>query len=445
MQKLKEFFSSLLQPDAFATFFNYTIKIFLNPIIVLFVPVFLSENQQGYWYTFGSIAALTTFADLGFTSIMTQYVAHEYTYLKLDKVDGKFFGQEEHIKRMSSLFKFVVHWMGIVLFVALCIILLAGMVMFSGSNDGVKWFLPWVMYALSSVYNFASQVALSFFEGCDQFAITQKIRASSSIIHCITTIGLLAAGMGLYALSIPLIVKGSLVFYFLIRYFGSTFAQLRNVDNDEKIAWGKEIVPLLVRYAISWASGYFSFQIYNPMTFSIFGASAAGKVGYSLSIVQAMYTVSNAWSLISIPKYNMAVEKKEWLYMDSLLRRNLIYSSIVYIMGILALFITKRIPFTEKFIWSRVVSGQSMIILCGAYYLTMISYAISTYLRSHKKEPYMVVSVLSGVGSVILTFIFAQYIGFESIFVGILMTNILVLPIAIYIWHRFKIRWHADK
>lgn len=444
MGKVKEFITSLLQPDALMTFLNYIVKIFLNPIIVLFVPVFLNENQQGYWYTFGSIAALTSFADLGFTSIMTQYVAHEYAYLKLEKSNKIFVGLKEHIQRMSSLLKFIIRWMRMVLAIALAIIIFSGLIMFSGGNDKVNWLIPWILYAISSVYNFSSYIALSFFEGCDQFAITQRIHACSGIVHCVTTIGLLAVGAGLYALSIPLFLKGSIVYVLLRRHFRDSITQLWNEKCDKEIAWKKEFVPLLGRYAVSWIFGYFATQIYNPLTFALFGSSDAGKVGYSLSIIQAIYSVSNAWSLISISKYNMAVEKKEWSYMDSLLKRNLLYSSIVYVLAIAVLYLTQGIPMLNNFIWSRIMSGKPMLILCGAYYISIVTYAMATYLRAHKQEPFMIVSILSGGCSALLTCILTCYVGLDCIFTGYFMSNLLVLPVAIHIWRKFKIKWHTE-
>ncbi len=444
MKKVKEFITSLLQPDVFATFVNYIVKIFLNPIIVLFVPVFLNENQQGYWYTFGSIAALTTFADLGFTSIMTQFAAHEYAYLQLDKSDKRFVGSAEHIKRMSSLFRFIIRWMRIVLAIALVTIIIVGFIMFSGGNDNVNWLMPWILYAISSVYVFSSQVALSFYEGCDQFAITQRTHTLSGIFHCVATIVFLAAGLGLYALSLPLFIKGSVAFLSIRKHFGSSVMQLWKEEGGEEIAWKKEFVPLLGRYAVSWISGYFASQIYNPLVFSLFGSSAAGKVGYSLSIVQAIYSVSNAWSLISIPKYNMAVEKRKWPYMDSLLKRNLIYSSVVYAIGICALYLTQRIPFLNKLIWSRLLFGQAMMALCGAYFISMISYAMSTYLRAHKKEPFLIPSVLLGVSSALLTFVLTYHMGLDFIFWGYFLGNLLVLPLSVHIWRKFRARWHTE-
>lgn len=442
LNKVKHFFIALLQPDAFATFLNYVVKIFLNPVIVLFVPVFLSENLQGYWYTFGSIAALTTFADLGFTSIMTQYVAHEYTYLTLDRTTGIFIGDDDKVQRMSSLFRFVIKWLRAVLMIAVVIILFGGIVIFSHNEDDVGWGIPWILYVVATVYNFASQAALSYYEGCDQFATTQKLRIMASTFHCIATIGLLGFGAGLYALSLPLFLKGTVVFYTLLKKFGASVRQMLNCEILEIIPWSREFVPLLRRYAISWASGYFASQIYNPLAFALYGSVAAGRVGYSLSIIQAIYTVANVWSLISIPKYNMAVEKREWEKMDNLLKRNIAYSAVVYVIGLSALSFTRYIPPMARIIWTKMMPLESMLLLGIAYLFAMMVYAMATYLRAHKQEPFMIVSILSGIISAILTYAMTIYIGLEYIFVGLFISEIVVLPIGIYIFLEFRQKWH---
>ena len=49
---------------------------------IFFIVDFLSLNNQGYWYTFLSLGALATFAELGFTTIITQIISHEYAYLE---------------------------------------------------------------------------------------------------------------------------------------------------------------------------------------------------------------------------------------------------------------------------------------------------------------------------------------------------------------------------
>ena len=442
IKEIKKLIHELLQPDSLATFVNYTVKLFLNPIIVLFVPVFLSETVQGYWYTFGSIAALTTFADLGFTSILTQFAAHEYAYLSIDKDKKGFLGEQKYLDRISSLFQFLIRWMRIVLIIATAVILIAGIIMFSREADGVHWVAPWVLYVIATIINFASQVGLSFFEGCDQFAITQRVRTIASVFHCLATIALLALGFGLYALAIPLFIKAAIVFLSLKLRFGYAIRQLIHTIPEVEVKWKNEFVPLLGRYAISWGSGYFSSQLFNPLVFALFGSTAAGKVGYSLSIIQAIYSISNVWSLITIPKYNISVERKAWNEMDVLLKRNILYSSLFYSLGLGALFGSQYISILRKLIWSRIMPATAVLALAAGYYLSVISYALSTYLRAHKKEPFMVPSVILGVVSSILTVVFLYLLGLNSVFGGILLGQIVVLPISFSIWKRDREKWH---
>ena len=52
--------------DILATFFNQAWRLIAGPLMLLLIPLYLTEEQQGYWYLFGSVAALSTFADLGF-------------------------------------------------------------------------------------------------------------------------------------------------------------------------------------------------------------------------------------------------------------------------------------------------------------------------------------------------------------------------------------------
>ena len=45
----------------------------------------LSSNEQGYYYTFGSIIAIQVFFELGLNTIIIQFVAHEVAHLNLNK------------------------------------------------------------------------------------------------------------------------------------------------------------------------------------------------------------------------------------------------------------------------------------------------------------------------------------------------------------------------
>ena len=51
---------------------------------IFFIINYLTIVEQGYWYTFLSLGALTVFAELGFTTIITQFISHEYAKFLAD-------------------------------------------------------------------------------------------------------------------------------------------------------------------------------------------------------------------------------------------------------------------------------------------------------------------------------------------------------------------------
>ena len=48
---------------------------------VFLVVKFMTNLEQGYYYTFGSIVAIQIFFELGLNTIITQYAAHENAHL----------------------------------------------------------------------------------------------------------------------------------------------------------------------------------------------------------------------------------------------------------------------------------------------------------------------------------------------------------------------------
>lgn len=93
--------------DLFATLLNQMRKFVSGPITMLLIPLFLTEVQQGYWYLFGSIASLSTFADLGFSNIILQFSAHEFAFLSFEE-SGVIIGNNNHLKKLGSFFRFIV-------------------------------------------------------------------------------------------------------------------------------------------------------------------------------------------------------------------------------------------------------------------------------------------------------------------------------------------------
>ena len=84
--------------------FNKALNVVKGPITLYFLIRYLNPSTQGLWYTFGSLGALTIFAELGFLTIITQFVSHEFAFLQNE--NGKVVGPYEKLNRFFGLIRF---------------------------------------------------------------------------------------------------------------------------------------------------------------------------------------------------------------------------------------------------------------------------------------------------------------------------------------------------
>lgn len=137
-------------------------KIFTGPILLILVPVYLSEQMQGYWYTFFSISALSLLADLGFSSIVTQFTAHEFYKLSFNK-EGEIIGDANGFVKIVSLFNYICIRTICVVTFAFIIIFFIGLKILDTENVSFEWKIPWLIFNMSSGVKFFINVILSFF------------------------------------------------------------------------------------------------------------------------------------------------------------------------------------------------------------------------------------------------------------------------------------------
>ena len=262
---------TFLSYDFRHTAYNQLWRLVSGPLLLILVPLYLNPEVQGYWYTFMSLAALAIFADMGFSSILLQFSAHEFAYLKFGS-NKKLIGEKQHLERLSTLLIFAMKWslgMGIIAFP---IILSVGFMMLAEKQTVVSWMIPWTIYGLASVFVFMNSMILSFIEGCNSVGEVQKIRFVISFFTTISTVLFLVLGFELYALAISLLI-GALCGMGIILYrYQYMLRQLYILSLGASYTWKNEILPLTGKYAISWISGYFIFSIFTPIAFHYYGA-----------------------------------------------------------------------------------------------------------------------------------------------------------------------------
>ena len=162
---LRQFITQKLGVDK-AIFYTLVGRSFGIPVSVLtifFIARFLSPEEQGYYYTFGSIVALQVFFELGLTGIITQFVAHEASHLKWN--GREFEGEEKYKSRLASLFRFCAKWYLVFAAAIVILLLIAGLTFFShydAHGKDINWALPWTLLVAGTAMNFLIAPITSF-------------------------------------------------------------------------------------------------------------------------------------------------------------------------------------------------------------------------------------------------------------------------------------------
>lgn len=418
---------STYKRDVFSTFLNQGWRIISGPLVLLCIPYFLNAIEQGYWYTFISVAALSVLADLGFSNIILQFSAHEFAFLSF-KEDKSIYGNLEHLKKLAAFFRFSIKWLFKIVSIVFPLIIIGGYYFISSKEISEEspylWQMAWSIYAVTSAFLFMNSIVLSFFEGCNLVSKVQRIRFQISAATSLVMIVGLIFHLKLFALALSG-VMGALVGCFLIYYhFSKIISQLLQVSKHAFYNWWPEFYSLIWRYAISWGSGFLVFQLFTPLTFYFYGPVFAGKIGISIAMWTAGFNIAISWITAVTPKLNMLISEKKWNQLDKLFKNSVVQSVGTMLLGGLFFFIVEYFIGSKFHFFTRILSPNGMMILFLAWLLQVMANTMAIYLRAHKHEPLVIISCINAVIVLGGTALCGMFLESEYMFVGFLAGTI---------------------
>lgn len=427
---------------------------FAGLVSVLFISTFLTGVEQGFYYTFGSILALQIFFELGLTGIMTQYVAHEASHLSLD-TNREYQGEEKYKSRLASLVHFCIKWYSVISILVFVFLLIIGFVYFNrfGDSQGedVSWRIPWIIICVAtSIQMFVSPLT-SILTGLGFVKETSKITFfQQCIVPCCTWIGLVC-GIKLYVMGIGYLV--SLLIWFILVYQQNLIRVLYNLWRSkitDRVAYMSEIFPYQWKIALSWVSGYFIFQLFNPVLFATEGAVVAGQMGMTLTALNSIQSFSFSWLNTKVPLYSRLIALKDYLQLDAIFNktlRQMVSICTILLLGFYGTVFLLRISQVEiggTVIAERFLDYLPMLLMIIPVFLQQFVNSWATYLRCHKKEPFLINSIACGILSMASTLIFGNLFGLYGITIGYCIISIFMFPWGYWLYYSNKKKWHGQ-
>lgn len=410
----------------------------LAGVITLWViGLYLTEVEQGFYFTFISVLGLQVFFELGLGYVILQFASHEVAHLTWSK-RGLLEGDPLVINRLSSFFRFALIWGLIVSLLIMIIIFPAGNYFFgnlaSSFEIDILWQAPWFFICFfSSVIAFIN-IIFCYLEGCGFVKELAGIRVIQNILASIAMWSLLKFDGGLYSLSLMFTVSAVVGICYLFFYKKEFILNILNISNEgsEKINWAKELWPMQWRIAVSWICGYVVYQMASPVIFAYHGPKAAGQIGMSIAIGLALMSFSMAWIGTKANKFGMLVARRNFIELDKEFFISARASfSLVMVLALIASAVNYLLHVTGSNYADRLLAPTAFFVLMLSTVATFMTYALALYLRAHKEEPLVINSLIGAVISISFLFIFANYFSLNAVVLGYFIVSIMILGLTI--------------
>ncbi len=425
---------------------------FAGVISIFFIATFLTGEEQGFYYTFGSILAIQIFFELGFTGIMTQYVAHEVVHLHLNE-SFVYEGEERYKSRLSYLIKFCLKWYTVIAILFFVVVNIVGILYFNrfdNTNGTVNWLLPWLLLSFSTAVKLFQSPFTAILQGLGKVKEMNQIAFYQQLIIPISQWILFASGVKLYVVGVSSLLGVIVWCFFIIRTdLWRLIYNLLKINISETVSYMKEIFPYQWKIALSWISGYFIFQLFNPVLFATEGAVVAGQMGMTISVLNAIQAFAYSWQNTKVPLYSGLIEMKEYEKLDYTFNKTLrqmlmICGSLLVTMflGVAILRVT-NFKIANSVLGDRFLDYMPMILMMVPLFLNQFIGSWATYLRCHKQEPFLINSVVVGALCCLSTFILGNKYGLYGITIGYCCIITLVsFPWSYKIFLNKKLEWH---
>jgi O-antigen/teichoic acid export membrane protein len=385
-------------------------------LTIYFVSRFLTPELQGYYYTFYSLIALQIFVELGLSFAIVQFASHEMAKLSWTP-EGTVSGNLQSKRRLQSLVQFALIWFGVAAVLMVAVLVPGGIYFFgvelsegsSVSSIGV----PWSLLVIFAAANLVITAAVAVLEGCGKVAQVAIFRLWQSVFSFGAVWIVLSLDGQLYALAVNSLLAVLIGLIWLsVKYwvfFNDLFSYRTSLPG---MNWRSEIWPFQWRIAVSWMSGYLVFQLFTPLLFATQGPVVAGQMGMSMQIFSALNSGAMAWIFTKVPVYGQLIAKHQRQELDALFFRGLAQSFVLLFVGIilggLAIWYLWK---TGSSYSQRVLSPSLMFVLAITCLGNHIVFAEAAYLRAHKEEPFMYLSLFNGLFTALLALLLIPFYG----------------------------------
>lgn len=406
-----------------------TLLVMASRILVLFAGLIvsivaahsLSSVEQGYFFTFISIAAAQTLFELGITNLILHHLSHARAGI-LHAKDGGLKRAAQDLAESTRAYSSRYFGRAAALFTVL--IGTGGSLFFawSHSTQGVHWQLPWALMVAGTALSLLNLNHYCYLEAFGSLNVSYRVRmASTTLLIVAFSVAALSMG-GLLCYPLALLISNGYAFIVLRRASTEVNREfgLGGKCNQHRVDIGREQRKM----AVSAVSGYVTANTLTPYAFHFFGAQTAGQVGLTMSIFAAIAAVAMARTTAEAPTYGPLIASGNFMVLMRCFRKTQLFSiGLAIALGLGAIAARQvGLAFAPKYS-DRVLDVAGFVVV-GLLIVSNVTLSVtSTVLRAFKTEqlmwPSLVAATLVMVAQIALTLDPVQCLALLAAFNGL--------------------------
>jgi hypothetical protein len=353
----------------------------LGPVGSAIIVFKLDGEIQGIYYLFLSIVALRSFFELGVGMSITQIAAHE---------------------KISTINQATVHpamvlaanrWLKTVAFY-FALLVGAGGAAFLISKGYTQFSIlgAWCLFITVSALRFSFDGIWSMLTGADYVKEANNLLTILQILLYVIQWPLLLLGFGLYSFAISGFVIYIAQHLLVRRRYPWLFPRKGDTTEQEVADRRISLLNLLKRSSQTFMTGYFVFQIQQPICFHLLGATSSAKLGFTQIVGMAFLSLPVIWVQSSFPSVASSVANGDieaaWQRYRSALVRTASLTALCLFAAMAAAECLRLIPrFSE-----RLMSGSESSIFFVGLSLQTLATSLTYWPRSFKVEPFVTIA-----------------------------------------------------
>jgi hypothetical protein len=394
-------------------------------ITTLLIPISVNSAELGVYYLFISLLGAQVLFELGLNQAALQISSH-ITNKGSNKYKEFVIWIDYLYKKISIRYFLVGGFLGSVY------------LLFFNEFDQRKIIFYWVILVFSSALLMRISYRFTLIEAEGLVSSAYLARASILLTSSIISWFFILNGLGLESLLVFYLAQALLAHGILFRRYPiKSYKAKDHFFND----YSRELGDLQTKFGISYLAGYLSYNSIVPIVFSLISDEAAGQVGLTFAIFSSLTLLSSSFASAKNHDFAAYIARRNYFGLNILFKKQFFLTiALAFSLLLILLLLIANIEFLSPKFSDRILPLSYCLLVGLSAIASSVIYAMAIYVRAHKEEPFVAISIFSGLTSVILIF-FGSYFGvFWAIFLYSFSILFVALPLTTIIFSRFYLK-----